>query len=133
MAIRLEWKHNWENVMTTRLIPEVGSWYRDRIRGRLFQVVALDDHTGSVEVQDSDGDLDEVDQEAWFDLSLDIAAAPEDPMGPSDPRDPEEREYALAGEGWEPSLPREIGERADSIQDDSDFEEPLSELDEPLH
>ena len=68
--------------MTTRLIPEVGSWYRDRIGGRLFQVVALDDHTGSVEVQDSDGDLDEVDQEAWFELSLDIAAAPEDPMGP---------------------------------------------------
>jgi hypothetical protein len=119
--------------MTTRLIPEVGSWYRERSGGRLFQVVALDDHSGSVEVQDSDGDLDEMDQETWFELSLDLAAAPEDPNGPRDALDPEEREYALAGEGWEPDLPRMISERADSIPEADAFEEPLMELDEPLH
>jgi hypothetical protein len=119
--------------MTTRLIPEVGSWYRERLGGRLFQVVALDDHTGSVEVQDADGDLDEMDPDAWFELSLELAAAPEDANGPRDSIDPEEREYALAGEGWEPDIPMMIGVRADNIADDDGFEEPLMELDEPLH
>ena len=114
--------------MTTRLMPEVGCWYRDRQDGHLFQVVALDEHDGTVEMQDLDGDIDELEMDSWFDMSLDIAAAPEDPLGPGDPLDPEEREYALAGEGWEPNLPRDLGGRAeeiDALDDGSGLDELL--------
>jgi hypothetical protein len=120
--------------MTTRLVPEVGCWYRRRRGGSLFQVVALDEHVGTIETQDSDGDLDEIEFDAWFALGVEMAAAPEDPTGPSDPVEPEEREYALAGEGWEPSLPREIDDLADDITAASDeFDDSLGEFDEPLH
>jgi hypothetical protein len=119
--------------MTTRLIPEVGCWYCDRSNGHLFQVVAIDDHTNTVEVQDSDGDIDEMELAAWFHLVLEVAHAPENALGPSDPPDPEEREYALAGEGWEPNLPKDVSERADAIEEMGDFDEPLAELDEPRH
>jgi len=122
-----------ENVMTTRLIPEVGCWYRNRLDGHLFQVVALDDHVGTVELQDADGDLDEIELESWFELRLDVAAAPEDPIGPADRLEPEEREYALSGEGWEPALPREIAALADGIDDTDDVDELLGELEQPLH
>ena len=120
--------------MTTRLVPEVGSWYRRRRGGPLFQVVALDENVGTIETQDSDGDLEEIEFDAWFALGVERAAPPEDPMGPSDPVEPEEREYALAGEGWEPSLPREIDDLADSISaETAEFDDTLSEFDEPMH
>ena len=119
--------------MLTRLIPEVGHWYRDRSDGHLFQVVALDDHVGTIEVQHSDGDLDEIEMDTWFALGLDAATAPEDLRGSGDPLDPEEREYAIAGEGWEPNLPREVCAIADSIDDRADYNEIESDPDDKRH
>ncbi|MBK8163926.1 MAG: hypothetical protein IPK65_12585 [Gammaproteobacteria bacterium] len=51
---------------------DVGNWYRTP-SGRLFEVVSLDAET--IEVQYDDGDLEELDQEAW----LDIKPAPSSP------------------------------------------------------
>jgi hypothetical protein len=119
--------------MTTRLIPEVGCWYRSR-RGSLFQVVALDEHLGTIETQDSDGDIDEIEFDAWFALGVQPVAAPEDPIGPTDPKEPEDREYALAGEGWEPTLPRAIDDLADGIDArEAERADVIGDVEEPLH
>ena len=52
--------------MVTRLLPEIGRWYAHRDKGEIFQVVAVDDHARVVEIQDVDGDVDEIELDAAF-------------------------------------------------------------------
>jgi hypothetical protein len=70
--------------MGTRMIPEVGHWYAHRDKGQMFQVVAYDEDDGYIEIQDFDGDVDELDLDSWFAMPLDPAEAPEDWSGPVD-------------------------------------------------
>jgi len=63
--------------------PQVGSWYR-RADGRLFEVVAVDEADGSVEIQHFDGTIGELDLEVWHELALEPAVAPEDITGAID-------------------------------------------------
>jgi hypothetical protein len=44
--------------------PGVGAWYRLR-GGPPFEIVALDDDDGTIEVQYIDGTLEEIDREDW--------------------------------------------------------------------
>ncbi len=114
--------------MTTRLIPEVGQWYAHRDKGLLFQVVAVDEAQDAVEIQDCDGDVDEMDLEAWFALSIEPAAAPEDPMGPTDEPEAGEREYTLSGDGGEREWRDPLDEVATSLDEELDEDEDLDAL-----
>ncbi|WP_111641933.1 DUF6763 family protein [Marinimicrobium alkaliphilum] len=58
--------------------PEIGAWYRDNEQQQLFEVVAIDDDLGAIEVQYLDGAIDEFDVESWPQLTLSPAAPPED-------------------------------------------------------
>ena len=64
--------------MGNRLPPIVGNWYAHRDKGALFQVVALDEDAGTIEIQEFDGGLDELDLDEWRTLLVDSAAQPED-------------------------------------------------------
>jgi hypothetical protein len=58
--------------------PGVGAWYRLN-GGEPFEIVALDDDDGTIEVQYADGTLEELDREdwtAWCDERLLEAADP---------------------------------------------------------
>ena len=68
--------------------PVIGQWFR-RPDGTLFEVVAIDEEALTVEIQQFDGTIDEVDIERWPDLLLVEAAAPEDISGSLD-MDPED-------------------------------------------
>ena len=68
--------------------PVIGQWFR-RPNGTLFEVVAIDEEALTVEIQQFDGTLDEVDIERWPDLLLIEVAAPEDISGSLD-MDPED-------------------------------------------
>lgn len=70
--------------MASRLEPEVGQWYAHRDKGQMFQVVAFDAEDGFVEIQDFDGDVDELDLDTWYSLALEPAEPPEDWTGPVD-------------------------------------------------
>ena len=37
------------------LMPEVSAWYQDAVSGSLFEVVALDEQSGTIEYQLVDG------------------------------------------------------------------------------
>jgi len=63
--------------------PVIGQWFR-RAGGALFEVVAIDEESGTVEIQQFDGTIDELDIEAWPDLLLFEASAPEDWSGSVD-------------------------------------------------
>ncbi len=67
--------------------PIVGQWYRGATN-ELFEVVAIDEHDESIEIQYFDGTVAEMDFDSWneqlFDRMLDAADAPEDWSGAID-------------------------------------------------
>ncbi len=70
------------------LFPIIGQWFR-RPSGTLFEVVAIDEADRTVEIQQFDGTIDEVDIDSWSDLLLTEVSAPEDWSGSVD-MDPED-------------------------------------------
>jgi hypothetical protein len=65
-----------------------GKWFRIP-NGMLFEVVAIDEDDETVEIQQFDGTIDEVDIERWPELLLKEVSAPEDWSGSVD-MDPED-------------------------------------------
>jgi hypothetical protein len=63
--------------------PAVGEWYTDP-QSVTFEVVAVDEEDGTIEVQYFDGTLEELDADAWPQLRLKPVEAPEDWSGSLD-------------------------------------------------
>jgi hypothetical protein len=67
--------------------PSIGDWYR-LSGGELFEVVAIDDDEGTIDIQYFDGTVEEMDREdwevQWEDGVLEAAEAPEDWSGSVD-------------------------------------------------
>lgn len=68
--------------------PSIGNWYR-RPNGTLFEVVAVDEDDGTIEIQHYDGTIGEIEIENWPNMLLIEASAPEDWSGSVD-MDPED-------------------------------------------
>ena len=68
--------------------PVIGKWFRRR-NGVLFEVVAVDEDDGTIDIQFFDGTIDEVDLDAWPGLLPLEVDAPEDWSGSVD-MDPED-------------------------------------------
>jgi hypothetical protein len=64
--------------------PVIGEWYRHLDKGNEFQVVAFDQEEEVVEIQHFDGDVEEVDLDAWRRLEIEPIEAPENWSGPLD-------------------------------------------------
>lgn len=61
--------------------PPVNSWYEDVSNSQLFEIVAIDEKSGTIEIQYQDGDIDEFDVETWGQLNIIKAQAPTDESG----------------------------------------------------
>jgi hypothetical protein len=68
--------------------PLIGHWF-SRPNGSLFEVVALDEDDGTIEIQQFDGTIGEVDVENWPQMLLVEVRAPDDWSGSVD-MDPED-------------------------------------------
>lgn len=64
--------------------PIIGNWYRNEETGDDFEVVAIDEDTQTIEIQYFEGELEELDLDAWYELPLEAIEAPEDWSGPYD-------------------------------------------------
>jgi hypothetical protein len=60
------------------LRPVVGGWYKDLQTNALFEVVAWDPAALTIETQYLDGEVSEYDLDAWREMLLQRAEAPED-------------------------------------------------------
>ena len=60
------------------LSPVVGRWYKDRQTSALFEGVDWDSSTRTIETQYLDGEVSEYDLDAWREMFLQRAEAPED-------------------------------------------------------
>ncbi|MFT4822637.1 MAG: hypothetical protein ACJAUG_002292 [Halioglobus sp.] len=78
------------------LNPEVGGWYQDIQTSALFEIVAWDPSAHTIETQYLDGEVSEYDLDAWREMRLVKAEAPEDWRTPFELDD---------GDGLDPDLP----------------------------
>ena len=75
--------------MMNHLTAEIGAWYEDVSTGAIFEVVAIDDDSNTIEYQHIDGEVGEFDFSAWKQLPLLSAEAPEDWSGPLNDIEPD--------------------------------------------
>ena len=66
------------------ITPRIEQWYIDEGTGLSFTVVDFDSVAGIIEVQFSDGELDELHIEEWEELYLEEIEQPEEWTGPLD-------------------------------------------------
>ena len=85
-----------------KLMPEVSAWYQDLVSGNLFEVVAYDEDSGSIEYQLIDGEVGEYDTTTWKQLYLTPAEAPEDWRSPYEvtSEDQTDSDQAMVPENW---------------------------------
>jgi len=115
--------------MSNRLRPVVGHWYNHLDKGDLFQVVALDEDSGTIEIQEFDGGLDEIELEEWRQMDIESAAPPEDWSGPVDELEPDDLGYNDGRSEERPGAPLEALTGLEDLFEED--EEP--ELDVPRH
>lgn len=60
------------------LSPVVGAWYKDLQANALFEVVDWDPSCLTIEIQYLDGEVTEYELDAWREMLLERAEAPED-------------------------------------------------------
>lgn len=107
----------------TVITPRVGSWYQDAVDGHLFEVVAIDEQTATIETQHFDGAVEEYDFETWRAMRVLEAAEPEDWSGPYevDGHDHHEIDGDLALSDWSDPLlkiePHGLMEAIDAMDD----------------
>ena len=69
--------------MEFRVKPVVGEWYRSP-EGMEFEVVAIDQDEGTVEIQYFDGAIEELEFSSWAQMPLEAIQPPEDWSGSMD-------------------------------------------------
>lgn len=74
--------------------PRIGDWYRSN-GGELFEVVAVDEDDGTIDIQYFDGTVEEMDREdweaQWEEGLIEVAEPPEDWSGSVDVEADEEQ------------------------------------------
>ena len=62
----------------SKITATVGSWYHETSQHLVFEVVAIDEDAGTIELQHLDGEIDEFEAETWEELELSEIEPPED-------------------------------------------------------
>ena len=57
--------------------PIAGQWYRDLEADETFQVLSVDEDQELIEIQHLDGDLEDLDVDAWAELDVELTEEPE--------------------------------------------------------
>jgi len=97
--------------------PIIGNWYRNQETGNDFEVVALDEEAQTIEIQYFDGEVEELDLDAWYELAIESIEAPEDWSGPFDELESDDLGYD-ENENSRPEENEEVNEEELSDEDD---------------
>jgi hypothetical protein len=79
--------------MARDIHPRAANWYENLELGRVFQVLSVNKDEGTVDVQQSDGDLEELSLEEWYGMDLEPVEPPEDWSGPYDDLEKDDMGY----------------------------------------
>lgn len=99
----------------------IGQWYTRLDKGETFQVTGFDESSRTIEIQAFDGDLDEIDLDAWYTLPLALGEPPEDWTGPVDDIETDDLGYSeteMSEADWaEPLQPLRSDQPKEAWQD----------------
>ncbi|MDH5257753.1 MAG: hypothetical protein OEX07_07085 [Gammaproteobacteria bacterium] len=70
--------------MKTELDPIVDNWYFHLDKGSKFKVVAVDDDEKLIEIQNYDGDIEEITKANWRNLKIELCEEPQNWAGALD-------------------------------------------------
>jgi hypothetical protein len=101
--------------------PVPGQWYENLEEEESFRVLSVDEDSELLEIEYLDGDIEEIDLEAWHEMDLERI---EEPEGWSESDD--EDDEAEDDEDWE----EEDGEDEDEDEDDWDEDEDEDDADD---
>ena len=96
--------------------PVKGQWYQNVEEDETFRVLSVDEDAELVEIEYLDGDIEEIDIEAWHEMDLEMIAEPEGWSDADEDEDEEEEEE----------------EDEDEDDDDDDWDDDDDEDDEDL-
>jgi hypothetical protein len=99
--------------------PVPGQWYENLEEEEQFRVLSIDEDSELIEIEYLDGDIEELDLEAWHEMDLEKIAVPE---GWSEDDDSDEDE-----EEWEEDDDDEDDEDWDEDEDDEDGDDEQDE------
>ncbi len=94
--------------------PAVGQWYENAEEDETFRVLSINEDSETVEIEYLDGDIEELDLEAWHEMDLEHTQEPE---GWSDDADEDD------DEDWDEEEEDEEDEDEDDDEDDEDEED----------
>lgn len=94
--------------------PVQGQWYEDLEENEIFKVLSVDPDEEIVEIQYENGDIEEIDLDAWHELDLERAEEPEG-WASEDEDDEDEEDLDEDDEDWD--------EDEDDWDDDDDLDE----------
>ncbi len=88
------------------LDPIEGNWYLNLDTSQKFEVLVIDDVSGGIEIQYFDGDIDQIELDAWTEMNLEPIEEPEDWTASLDDVEPDDIQYSEMGlkegqEEWE--------------------------------
>ena len=72
--------------------PVAGQWYRDLDADETFQVLSVDEDQELIEIQHLDGEIEEIDVDAWTEMDVELSEEPEGWSGSPAPAEDEEEE-----------------------------------------
>ena len=82
--------------------PTPGQWYENLEEEESFRVLSVDEDSELIEIEYLDGDIEEIDLEAWHEMDLELTEEPE---------------------GWSDADEDEDEEEDDEDEDDDDYDD----------
>jgi len=102
--------------------PTPGQWYENLEEDEVFQVLSVDPDQEIVELQYDDGDVEEIDLDAWHEMDLELSEEPEGWSGSEDEEeDDEEWEEEDEDDDWDDDEDEDDDDYDDDFDDDEGY------------
>ena len=101
--------------------PTPGQWYENLEEEESFRVLSVDEDSELIEIEYLDGDIEEIDVEAWHEMDLEMTQEPEGWSDSDEDEDDEEEEEEddEDDKDWD----EDDDEDDDDLDDDEDEDE----------
>ena len=100
--------------------PVPGQWYENLEEEESFRVLSVDEDSELIEIEYLDGDIEEIDLEAWHEMDLEHTDEPE---GWSEAEDDEDEDEDEDDEDFDDDDDDDEDDDDDDDDDDEDFDE----------
>ena len=100
--------------------PVPGQWYENLEEEESFRVLSVDEDSELVEIEYLDGDIEEIDLEAWHEMDLERI---EEPEGWAESQEADEDEDEDEDEDWDEDEDDEDEDDDDDLDEDEETED----------